>query len=46
MNGEVVKFNYPKVVAYNYRYREAVENQNSFSRDGRTKSQIGLKSAR
>ena len=46
VNGEVVKFNYPKVVAYNYRYRETVENQNSFSRDGRTKYQIFLKSAR
>ena len=45
VNEEVVKFKYPEVVADNYRYRGAVENHNVLRHDGRTKYQIGLKSA-
>ena len=39
VNEEVVKFNYPEVVADYYRYREAAENQNVLRHDGGTKSQ-------
>ena len=35
-------FNYPEFVAENYKYREAVENNNSLKHDGVTKSQTGL----
>ena len=38
VNGEVVKFKYPEVVADDYIYRGAVENHNALSHDGRTKS--------
>ena len=46
MNGEIIKFKYPEVVAYNYRYRGAVENHNALRHDGGTKSQFGLESKR
>ena len=46
MNGEVVKFNYPKFAVYHYRYRGAVENHNALSNYGGTKYQIVLESAR
>ena len=42
VNGEIVKFKYPEVVADHYRYRGAVDNHNALSHDGRTKSQFGL----
>ena len=38
VNGEIFKFKYPEVVAYHYRYRGAVDNHNSLSLDGKTKS--------
>ena len=44
LNGEVVKFKYPEVVADHYRYRGAVENHNALSHDGVTKSQFSLES--
>ena len=44
MNGEVVKFKYPEVVADHYRYRGAVENHNALRHDGVTKSQFSLES--
>ena len=37
VNGEIVKFKYPKVVADHYRYRGAVENHNALRHDGGTK---------
>ena len=42
VNVEVLKLNYPEVVADNYRYRDAVENHSSLERYGEIKSQIGL----
>ena len=44
VNGEIVKLNYPEVVADHYRYRGAVENHNKFRHDGGTKYQFGLES--
>ena len=38
MNGVVVKFKYPEFVSDHYRYRGAVDNQNSLRHDGGTKS--------
>ena len=38
VNGEIVKFNYPEVVAYHYRYRGEVENHNALRHDDGTKS--------
>ena len=43
-NGEIVKFKYPQVVAYNYRYRGAVDNHHAFRNDGGIKYQFGLES--
>ena len=40
VNREAVKFKYPEVVVYHYRYREVVDNQNSLRHDGRTKYQF------
>ena len=31
---KLVKFNYPFIIADNYRYREEVDNNNSLSPDG------------
>ena len=45
VNGELVKFNYPEVVADHYIYRRGVENHHALRHDGRTKSHIGLESA-
>ena len=45
VNGEVVKFKYPEVVADHYRYRGGVENHLLLRHDDRTKSHIGLESA-
>ena len=45
VNGEVVKFKYPEVVADHYRYRETVENHNDLRHYEGTKSQIGLESS-
>ena len=42
VNGEVVKFKYPEVVADHYRYRGAVKNRNFLKHDGGNNSQIGL----
>ena len=42
VNGELVKFKYPAVVADHYRYRGAVENQNTLMNDGGTKPKICL----
>ena len=42
VNGQVVKFKYHKIIATNYRYKGAVDNQNYFRHHGGTKSQIGL----
>ena len=43
MNGEVVNFKYPTVVADNYRYRGgAMDNHNVLRHDGGTKYQTGL----
>ena len=43
VNGEVVKFKYPEVVADHYRYRGGgVENHHTLRHDGRNKSHIGL----
>ena len=44
MNGEVVNFNFLELVADHYIYRGEVDNHNYLSIDGKTKSQIGLKS--
>ena len=44
VNGEIVKFKYPEVVADHYRYRGAVENHNALRHYGGTKSQFGLES--
>ena len=44
VNGEIVKFKYPEVVADHYRYRLVVENHNYLRHDGRTKSKFGLES--
>ena len=45
VNGKVVKFKYPEVVADHYRYRGAVENCNTLRHDGEEKAQIVLESA-
>ena len=42
VNGEIVKFKYPELVAYHYRYRGAVENHNTLRHYDRTKYQIAL----
>ena len=42
VNGEIVKFKYPGVVADNYRYRGVLDNQNALKHDGRTKYQFCL----
>ena len=42
VNGEIVKFKYPGVVADHYRYRGSVENHNDLRHDGGTKPQFGL----
>ena len=39
-NGEVIRFNYPKIVMDHYRYRRAVENHNALSHGVGSKSQI------
>ena len=44
VNGDVVKFKYPKVVADHYTYRGAVDNHNSMRHYGRTKYKIVLDS--
>ena len=44
VNGELVKFKYPEVVADHYRYRGAVDNHNALRHDVWTKSQFGLES--
>ena len=44
VNGRILKFNYPGVVAYHYRYKGVVENHNTLRYHGRTKSQFGLES--
>ena len=44
MNGEIFKLNYPEVVADNYRYRGAMENNDALKRDGGTRYQFGLDS--
>ena len=44
MNGDIVKFKYPEVVADYYRYREALENHNALRHDGGTKYQFGFES--
>ena len=44
VNGEIVKFKYPEVVANHYRYRGAVDNHNALRHDVRTKYQIALES--
>ena len=44
VNGEVIKFKYPDIVADNYRYRGEVCNKNSLRHDGGKRSQIGLES--
>ena len=44
VNGEIVKFRYPEVVLDHYRYRRAVDNHNTLSHDGDTKSQFVLES--
>ena len=44
VNWEIVKFQYPEVVADHYRYRGAVENHNALSHDNGTKSQSFLES--
>ena len=41
----VIKFKYTGIFDCHYRYRGAVENNNSLRYDGRTKSKIGLNSA-
>ena len=46
MNGEVVKFKYPEVVADHYRYRGEVENHNELRHNGGNKYKIGLESKR
>ena len=38
-NGEVLKFQYPEVVADNFIHREEVDSHNELSHDGRTKYQ-------
>ena len=45
VDGEVVKFKYPAIVADHYRYRGAVENCNTLRHDGGEKAQIVLESA-
>ena len=42
MNGEVVNFKYPEVVADHQKYRVTVYKHNALRHDGGTKSQIGL----
>ena len=44
VNGEIVNFNYPEVVADHYRYRGTVKNHNDLRHDDETKSQFGLES--
>ena len=44
MNGEIVKFKYPEVVADHYRYRGEVENYNALRHDGGTKFHFCLES--
>ena len=44
VNGEVVKFKYPEVVADDYIYRGAVENHNVLRYSGGIKPQFGLDS--
>ena len=44
VNGEIVKFKYPEVVANHYRYRGAVDNHNALRHDVRTKYQFRLES--
>ena len=45
VNGEVVKFNYPAVVADHYRYKGSVDNHNYLRNDDRNNSQICLEIA-
>ena len=45
LNREVVKFKYPEVVAYHYRYIGAVENHNALNHYGKTRPKIVLESA-
>ena len=44
VNGEVVKFRYPEVVADHFRYRGTVDNQNALRHDRRTKPKFGFES--
>ena len=44
VNGELVKFNYPEVVADHYIYRRKMEKHNELINDGGIKYQIGLES--
>ena len=44
VNGEIVKFNYPEVVADHDRYRGKVDNHNALRHDERTKYQFFLES--
>ena len=44
VNGEIVKFKYPEVVADNYRYRGEVDNKNALRHDGGTEYQFCLES--
>ena len=37
VNGEIVKFKYPQVIVYHYRYRGEVDNHNALRRDSGTK---------
>ena len=46
VNGEVLKFKDPEVVADHYRYKGAVENKNALTNYGGTKYQFGLESKR
>ena len=41
VNGEIVNFKYPEVVADNYKYRGAVDNHNVLRHDGGNKYQFG-----
>ena len=42
VSGEVINFNYPEVVADNYRYKVAVDNHNALRHYGGIKYQIDL----
>ena len=45
LNGDVLKFKDPEVVADHYRYMGVVDNHNSLRHDGRVKHQIGFECA-